>query len=88
MALIKDQTATYDQLAVIHKYEAVIDYLYPIFQNCPRKQSVVRARRKLNRLRATGDLDALRSFVGAWSGHARWADAHHLMVDLKLRRLA
>lgn len=42
MALIKDQTATYDQLAVIHKYEAVIDYLYPIFQNCPRKHGVAR----------------------------------------------
>ena len=40
--LVKDQTATYEQLAVIHKYEAVIDYLYPIFQNCPRKHGVAR----------------------------------------------
>lgn len=51
-----------------------------------RKQSVVKARRKLKRLRAAGDMDALRSFVGAWSGHAKWADAHHLMIDLELRR--
>lgn len=42
MALIKDQTANYEQLAVVHKYEAVIDYLYPIFQNCPRKHGVAR----------------------------------------------
>lgn len=53
-----------------------------------RKQSVVKARRKLKILRDAGDLDALQSFVGAWSGHARWADTHNLVIDLKLRRPA
>ena len=40
--ITKDQTATYEQLAVVEKYEAVVDYLYPIIQNCPRKHGVAR----------------------------------------------
>ena len=49
-----------------------------------RRQSVVRARRKLKRLRAGGDLEALRGFVSAWRGHAGWADSRNLLVSLKL----
>jgi RNA-directed DNA polymerase len=51
-----------------------------------RRQSVVRARRKLRRLRAGGDIEALRRFVAAWRGHAGHADSHNLLVSLKLRR--
>lgn len=51
-----------------------------------RRQSVVRARRKLRRLRAGGDIAALRRFVAAWRGHASHADSHNLLVSLKLRR--
>lgn len=30
------------QLAIVEKYEQVINYLYPIFQNIPRKHGVAR----------------------------------------------
>lgn len=81
--IVKDQQASHAQLAIVERYEAVIDYLYPIIQSVSRgvnflgyriwpghkllrRQSVVRARRKLRLLRAAGDLDALRAFVSAW----------------------
>jgi len=49
-----------------------------------RRDSVRRAKRKLRRLRATGDKAALRRFVASWSGHASWADSHNLLTSLKL----
>jgi len=59
-----------------------------------RRQSVVRARRKLKAYRAAGDIAVglgqdpdeayarLSRFVGAWIGHASWADTHNLLVKL------
>jgi hypothetical protein len=40
--IIKDETASSNQLAIVERYEAVIHYLYPILQSCPRKHGVVR----------------------------------------------
>ncbi|MGX7742323.1 diversity-generating retroelement protein Avd [Rhodopseudomonas parapalustris] len=42
MTIVKDETATYDQMAIVEKYEQVINYCYPIFQNIPRKHGVAR----------------------------------------------
>lgn len=42
MTVTRDENASYAQLAVIDKYETVVDYLYPILQNCPRKHSIAR----------------------------------------------
>jgi hypothetical protein len=38
----KDSSQSYEQMAIIQKYEAVIAYLYPIAQNLPRKHGVAR----------------------------------------------
>jgi hypothetical protein len=40
--LVKDETASARQLALVEKYEAVVEYLYPVLQNFPRKHGVVR----------------------------------------------
>lgn len=49
-----------------------------------RKSSVVRARRKIASLRASGDCERLHSFVTAWLGHARFADSANLIRSLGL----
>lgn len=51
-----------------------------------RRQSVVRAKRKISRYRAEQDHDRLAKFLAAWIGHARWADAHNLMTSLQLEQ--
>jgi RNA-directed DNA polymerase len=51
-----------------------------------RRQSVVAAKRKITRLRARNDIEALRSFLAAWIGHASWADTHNLLVSLQVQR--
>ena len=51
-----------------------------------RRQSVVRAKEKIKRLRAAGDLDGLQRFLAAWTGHARWGDSHNLLVSLNVRK--
>lgn len=38
----KDATTSYDQMAIVEKYERVIAYLYPIAQSIPRKHGVAR----------------------------------------------
>ena len=38
----KDNNQSYEQMAIIQKYETVIAYLYPIAQNLPRKHGVAR----------------------------------------------
>jgi hypothetical protein len=47
-----------------------------------RKDSVQRARRKIARYRATGDIDRLEKFLASWTGHASWADSHNLLTSL------
>lgn len=38
----KDNNQSFEQMAIIQKYETVIAYLYPIAQNLPRKHGVAR----------------------------------------------
>lgn len=49
-----------------------------------RKDSVVSARRKIATYRAAGDHNRLQKFLGAWLGHAQWADSHNLIKSLAL----
>lgn len=44
-----------------------------------RKDSVIRAKRKIKRYVEQGDKEALNKFVASWSGHAQWADTNNLM---------
>ena len=53
-----------------------------------RRDSVTRARRKIAAYRAAGDGDRLRKFLGAWLGHARWADSDNLIRSLGLTESA
>lgn len=43
-----------------------------------RKDSVLRAKRKIARYIDHQDQESLSKFVASWSGHAKWADTHHL----------
>jgi len=47
-----------------------------------RRDSVVRARRKIASYRANGDDDRLQQFLTAWLGHARFADSANLIRSL------
>lgn len=48
-----------------------------------RRDSVTRARRKIRAYRAAGDHARLEKFLGAWTGHASWADSHNLLKSLE-----
>lgn len=37
-----DEISSYQQLAIVEKYERFIEYMYPILQNCPRKHGIAR----------------------------------------------
>ncbi|WP_315920363.1 reverse transcriptase/maturase family protein [Mesorhizobium sp. SP-1A] len=47
-----------------------------------RQDSVKRARRKIARFRAAGDMDRLDKFLASWTGHASWADTRNLLTAL------
>lgn len=49
-----------------------------------RRDSVIRARRRLAVLRSSGRRDELMRFLGAWLGHARFADSRNLIASLQL----
>lgn len=49
-----------------------------------RRDSVKRARRKIRAYRMVGDHARLEKFLGAWTGHASWADSRNLMKSLGL----
>jgi hypothetical protein len=49
-----------------------------------RRQSVIRAKRKIRAYRAAGEKEKLQQFLGAWLGHAGWADSHNLLRSLQL----
>lgn len=53
-----------------------------------RRDSVTRAKRKIRAYRAAGDSDRLARFLGAWLGHASWADSRNLLasLDVEARR--
>jgi len=42
MEPVKEASSSYEQMAIIEKYETVIAYLYPIAQSVPRKHGVAR----------------------------------------------
>lgn len=42
MEVIKEPIITYEQMAIMEKYERVIMYLYPIIQSMPRKHGKVK----------------------------------------------
>jgi len=50
-----------------------------------RRDSVTRARRKIRAYRAAGDHARLEKFLGAWTGHAGWADSRNLLRSLEVR---
>lgn len=49
-----------------------------------RRDSVIRAKRKIAALRARGDDERLHEFLAAWLGHASWADSGNLIKSLGL----
>ena len=42
MKPIEEAGRSYDQMAVVEKYERIVSYLYPIAQSMPRKHGVAR----------------------------------------------
>ncbi|WP_233442825.1 reverse transcriptase/maturase family protein [Bradyrhizobium brasilense] len=51
-----------------------------------RRDSVIRARRKIAAYRAAGEHERLRRFLAAWLGHARWADSSNLIRSLGIQQ--
>lgn len=49
-----------------------------------RRDSVVRARRKIKAYRAGGEHARLEKFLAAWTGHAGWADSRNLLQSLNI----
>lgn len=49
-----------------------------------RKDSVLRAKRRLKHLAAYGQGEDAMQFAAAWQGHAQWADSHNLCRTLNL----
>ena len=49
-----------------------------------RKDSVIRAKRRVATLLKRNDIASLDRFIASWSGHARWADTHHLFESLEI----
>lgn len=47
-----------------------------------RRDSVLRAKRKIARYSRLGLHDQLNRFLASWMGHAKWADAHNLMKSI------
>lgn len=70
MEPIAELGRNYQQMALVEKWDKVVHYLYPIAQSVPRKH---------------GERDRLARFIPSWLGHARWADANHLLTWLETR---
>jgi retron-type reverse transcriptase len=47
-----------------------------------RRQSVVRANRKISKYSSQGDALALQKFIASWRGHAQWANSFNLLKRL------
>lgn len=50
-----------------------------------RKDSVLRAKRKVANFLHYGDTEGLAKFVASWRGHTQWADAHNLHKWMEYR---
>jgi RNA-directed DNA polymerase len=48
-----------------------------------RKSSVIKAKRKIARFVTNEDKDGLKKFIGAWSGHTKWANSYNLIKSLE-----
>ena len=87
----KEVAHSYEQMAIVDKYETVahgINFLG--FRIWPRhkllrKQSVVRAKRKIAHCLRMADRPGLARFIAAWRGHARHADTCNLFNHLERR---
>ncbi len=79
-------------LIIIEKYEEFVNYTYPVLQNIPRKHgvvkerillirkdSVVRAKRKIKRYKKQNDVTNLKLFLASWIGHLGSADSWNLV---------
>ena len=40
--IVRDENTATDALAIVERYEAFVNYLYPILQNAPRRHGVIR----------------------------------------------
>lgn len=72
----------------IHPVSHGVDYLgYRIWprHKLLRKDSVTRAKRKIQKYIERGDADALNHFIPSWLGHAQFADTHNLLTHLENR---
>ncbi|MDZ7918522.1 reverse transcriptase domain-containing protein [Rhodoferax sp.] len=47
-----------------------------------RRDSVLRAKRKIKRYTKRGEMGRLRMFLASWKGHAQWADSKNLLAKL------
>ena len=74
--IVRDEHASVDALAIVEKYEAFLNYVYQIVENCPRKHRAA--------WRRAGDIDRLERFVPGWLGHARFADSRNLIRSFAL----
>lgn len=69
----------------IQPIERGVNFLgYRIFRGhkLMRRNSVINAKRQIRKLTRARDSGALKRFLAAWLGHARWADSHNLIRHL------
>ena len=127
MQPVEELGRSFDQMAIVERYERVVAYLYPIAQSIPRrhgvardmflacllgqpdlffqagksnqvskiyvwpghkllrKDSVLRAKRKVANFLHHDDLDGLSKFTASWAGHAQWSESHNLFAWLQAR---
>lgn len=72
---------------MVAHYERGVNFLgYRIWptHKLLRRSSVTRARRALRHFARHDDAAGRQRFLGAWLGHARWADSHNLLRSLNL----
>lgn len=41
-AIVRDERASYEGMAIVRKYESFLNYAYPKVQNCPRRHGILR----------------------------------------------
>jgi retron-type reverse transcriptase len=65
-------------IASVHKNVNFLGYRISPTYKLIRKDSVTRAKRKVKRYTANGDIEKLRAFLASWHGHVKMADSHNL----------
>lgn len=78
MDALSNDFASQRQLAIIERFEAFINYVYPIALNIRRSHHMVRDRL----IGAMFDQVVLNRFVSSWKGHANWANSYNLFNRL------